>query len=43
MVKGEILRIAGKFGVIDLGISLPELKTIIKRGEMNETRAPNRK
>jgi hypothetical protein len=34
MVEGEILRVAGKFGVIDLGISIPELKTIInKRGE----------
>ncbi len=33
IVEGEILRIAGKFGVIDLGISSPELKTIIKRGE----------
>ncbi len=33
MVEGEILRVAGKFGVIDLGISMSELKTIIKRGE----------
>ncbi len=31
MVEGEILRIAGKFGVIDLGISMSELKTIIKK------------
>ncbi|NJD78481.1 MAG: hypothetical protein FIB08_15535 [Candidatus Methanoperedens sp.] len=30
MVEGEILRVAGKFGVIDLGISMPELKTIIR-------------
>ncbi len=37
MVEGELLRITGKFGVIDLGISMPELKTIIKnRGEKNE-------
>ena len=37
MVEGEPLRITGKFGVIDLGISMPELKTIIKnRGEKNE-------
>ncbi len=36
MVEGEILRVAGKFGVIDLGISIPELKTIIQRGEKNE-------
>ena len=36
MVEGEILRVAGKFGVIDLGISMSELKTIIKRGEINE-------
>ncbi|MCZ7406199.1 MAG: hypothetical protein O8C67_14895 [Candidatus Methanoperedens sp.] len=36
IVEGEILRVAGKFGVIDLGISMSELKTIIKRGEMNE-------
>ncbi len=37
MVEGEILRITGKFGVIDLGISMSELKTIIKkRGEKNE-------
>ncbi len=36
MVEDEILRVAGKFGVIDLGISSPELKTIIKRGEKNE-------
>ncbi|KCZ71168.1 hypothetical protein ANME2D_03200 [Candidatus Methanoperedens nitroreducens] len=33
MVEGEILRVAGKFGVIDLGIPMSELKTIIKRGE----------
>ncbi len=31
MVEGEILRVAGKFGVIDLGISSPELKKIIKK------------
>lgn len=31
MVEGEILRIAGKFGVLDLGISMSELKTIIKK------------
>ena len=37
MVEGEILRVAGKFDVIDLGISMSELKTIIKkRGEINE-------
>ncbi|MCZ7382562.1 MAG: hypothetical protein O8C64_13450 [Candidatus Methanoperedens sp.] len=37
MVEGEILRVAGKFGVIDLGISMSELKMIIKkRGEKNE-------
>ncbi len=36
MVENEILRIVGKFGVIDLGIPMPELKTIIKRGEINE-------
>jgi len=37
MVEGEILRVAGKFGVIDLGISASELKTIIQnRGEKNE-------
>ncbi|MFZ3058634.1 MAG: hypothetical protein WA102_02745 [Candidatus Methanoperedens sp.] len=34
MVEGEILRVAGKFGVIDLGISMSELKNIVKkRGE----------
>ncbi len=34
MVEGEILRVAGKFGVIDLGISMSELKKIVKkRGE----------
>ncbi|VVB53484.1 Uncharacterised protein [uncultured archaeon] len=34
MVEDEILRVAGKFGVIDLGIPMPELKKIIeKRGE----------
>jgi hypothetical protein len=33
MVEGEILRVAGKFGVIDLGISTSELKKIVKRGE----------
>ncbi len=33
MVEGEILRVAGKFGVIDLGIPMSELKTIVKRGE----------
>ncbi len=32
-VEGGILRVAGKFGVIDLGIPMSELKTIIKRGE----------
>ena len=31
MVEDEILRVAGKFGVIDLGIPLSELKTIIKK------------
>ncbi len=31
MVEDEILRVAGKFGVIDLGISMSELKTIIKK------------
>jgi len=37
MVEGEILRVVGKFGVIDLGISMSELKAIIKnRGEKNE-------
>ena len=34
MAEDEILRVAGKFGVINLGISLSELKKIIKaRGE----------
>lgn len=37
MVEDDILRVAGKFGVINLGISLSELKKIIKaRGENNE-------
>ena len=36
VVEGEILRVAGKFGVIDLGIPMSELKKIIKRGEINE-------
>ncbi len=36
LVEDEILRVAGKFGVIDLGISMSELKAIIKRGEANE-------
>jgi len=36
MVEGEILRVAGKFGVIDLGISIPELKTIIKKEGENK-------
>jgi hypothetical protein len=36
MVEGEILRVAGKFGVIDLGISTSELKTIIKNGGKNK-------
>jgi len=31
MVEEEILRIAGKFGEIDLGISMSELKIIIKK------------
>ena len=31
MVEDEILRVGGKFGVIDLGIPLSELKTIIKK------------
>ena len=31
MVEGEILRITGKFGVVDLGISMSELETIIKK------------
>ncbi len=38
MVEGEILRVAGKFGVIDLGISMPELKTIIR----NEVKKMNK-
>ncbi len=33
MVEGEILRVAGKFGVIDLGIPMSELMKIVKRGE----------
>ncbi len=36
IIEGEILRVAGKFGVIDLGIPMSELKAIIKRGETNE-------
>lgn len=36
MVEGEILRVAGKFGVIDLGISSLELKTIIKKEGENK-------
>ena len=36
IVEGDILRVAGKFGVIDLGIPMSELKAIIKRGETNE-------
>jgi hypothetical protein len=37
MVEGEILRVAGKFGVIDLGIPVSEFKKIVKnRGEINE-------
>ncbi len=37
MVEDEILRITGKFGIINLGISMSELKKIIKRrGEKNE-------
>ncbi len=31
MIEGEILRVAGKFGVIDLGISMPELKKLVKK------------
>ncbi len=31
IVEGEILRVAGKFGIIDLGIPSPELKAIIKK------------
>ena len=31
MVEGEILRVAGKFGVIDLGIPMSELKKVIKK------------
>jgi len=31
MVEGGILRIAGKFGIIDLGISRSDLKKIIKK------------
>jgi hypothetical protein len=31
MVEGDILRIAGKFGIIDLGISRSKLKKIIKK------------
>ena len=33
MVEDEILRVSGKFGVIDLGIPMSELENIIKRGE----------
>ncbi len=36
MVEGEILRVAGKFGIIDLCIPMSELKKIVKRGEINE-------
>ena len=36
MVEGEILRVAGKFGVIDLGISMSELETIIKKWRKNK-------
>ena len=31
MVEGEILRVAGKFGIIDLGIPMSELKKITKK------------
>ena len=31
IVEGEILRVAGKFGIIDLGIPMSELKAIIKK------------
>ena len=31
MVEDKILRVEGKFGIIDLGISMPELKAIIKK------------
>ncbi len=31
IVEDEILRITGKFGVINLGISMPELKEIIRK------------
>ena len=33
IVEDEILRVAGKFGVIDLGIPMSELKKIIKMEE----------
>ncbi len=36
IIEGQILRIAGKFGVMDLGIPMSELKTIIKKDEINE-------
>ncbi len=36
MVEDEILRVAGKFGVIDLGISMSELKTIIKKQRLKK-------
>ncbi len=36
MVEGEILRVAGKFGVIDLGIPMSELKKIIKKEGENK-------
>ena len=37
IVEDEILRVAGKFGVICLGISMSELNKIIKKeGKINE-------
>ena len=36
IVEGEILRVAGKFGIIDLGIPMSELKKIIKNGGINK-------
>ncbi len=44
MVEGEILRVAGKFGVRDLGIPMSELTAIIQtaRKHSGEENNPNR-
>jgi hypothetical protein len=41
LVEEEVLRIAGEFGTIDLGLSRPELKKILEKKVKTDERSEN--